>query len=90
MLSARFAQLPPSTEVAAALQTGTTIAATTGVPQPPAAAASPAAVSADTLADPKLAFDYTHLGREGAEFFSAMITRELIAAVPALRRYLIP
>ena len=90
MLSARFAQLPPSTEVAAALQTGTTIAATTGVPQPPVATTSPVAGAADTLADPKLAFDYTHLGREGAEFFSAMITRELIAAVPGLRRYLIP
>ena len=90
VLSARFAQLPPSTEVAAALQTGTTIAATTGVPQPPAATATPVAGSTDTLGDPKLAFDYTHLGREGAEFFSAMITRELIAAVPALKRYLIP
>ena len=90
VLSARFAQLPPSTEVSAALQTGTTIAATTGVPQPPAAAAPPVAASGDTLGDPKLAFDYTHLGREGAEFFSTMITRELIAAVPALRRYLIP
>jgi lysophospholipase L1-like esterase len=90
VLSARFAQLPPSVEVAAALQTGTTIAATTGVPQPPAGAVAPAASAADTLADPKLAFDYTHLGHEGAEFFSAMVTRELIAAAPALRRFLIP
>jgi lysophospholipase L1-like esterase len=91
VLSARFAQLPPSPDVAASLQTGTTIAAATGVPQPPAAAVvSPAAASPDTLGDPKLAFDYTHLGREGAEFFSAMITRELISAAPALRRYLIP
>jgi lysophospholipase L1-like esterase len=90
VLSARFAQLPPSPDVAAALQTGTTIAATTGVPQPPAPAPSPIAVGADTLGDPKLAFDYTHLGREGAEFFSTMVTRELIAAAPALRRYLIP
>jgi lysophospholipase L1-like esterase len=90
VLSARFAQLPPPTEVATALQTGTTIAATTGVTQPPVATATPAAGSTDTLGDPKLAFDYTHLGREGAEFFSAMVTRELIAAVPALKRYLIP
>lgn len=83
VLSAKFAQLPPSLEVAAALQTGTTIASTTGV----APAPSPAA--AVDLGDPKLAFDYTHLGKEGASFFSAMVTRELIAAVPELRRYLI-
>ena len=92
VLSARFAQLPPSKEVAAALQSGTTIAATTGVPQPPAAAtADPQTSTApEQLGDPKLAFDYTHLGREGADFFSAMVTRRLIAAVPALKRYLIP
>jgi len=88
VLAARFAQLPPSREVAAALQSGTTIAASTGVPQP-AAAADPQPV-AELLGDLKLAFDYTHLGREGADFFAAMVTRELIAAVPALRRYLIP
>ena len=88
VLSARFAQLPPSREVAAGLQSGTTIAASTGVPQP-AAAADPPPV-AELLGDTKLAFDYTHLGREGADFFAAMVTRELIAAVPALRRYLIP
>lgn len=89
VLAARFAQLPPSPEVAAALVTGTTIASATGV-----AAAAPAAAGApspafDPTADPKLAFDYTHLGREGADFFAAMVTRELIGAVPALRKYLI-
>ena len=88
VLAARFAQLPPSREVAAALQSGTTIAASSGVPQP-AAAADPQPV-AELLGDLKLAFDYTHLGREGADFFAGMVTRELIAAVPALRRYLIP
>jgi lysophospholipase L1-like esterase len=88
VLSARFAQLPPSPEVAAALQTGTTIAASTGATPPPAQSAGVAATNFDPLADPKLAFDYTHLGREGADFFAAMITRELAAAVPALRRYL--
>jgi lysophospholipase L1-like esterase len=86
VLAARFAQIPPSPEVAAALLTGTTIASSTGV-----AAATPAAIPAfDPTGDAKLAFDYTHLGREGADFFATMITRELIAAVPALRRYLIP
>jgi lysophospholipase L1-like esterase len=89
VLAARFAQLPPSVEVAAALQTGTTIAASTGVAPAPSPTATPATASNDQLGDPKLAFDYTHLGREGATFFSAMVTRELIAAVPELRRYLI-
>jgi lysophospholipase L1-like esterase len=88
-LAARFAQLPPSPEVAAALQTGTTIAASTGVTPPPVPAAGAAGTGFDPMADPKLAFDYTHLGREGADFFAAMITRELLAAVPALRRYLL-
>lgn len=88
VLAARFAQLPPSPEVAAALQTGTTIAAS-GVTPPPAPAYGAASTGFDPMADPKLAFDYTHLGREGADFFAAMITRELLAAVPALRRYLV-
>ena len=93
VLAARLAQLPPSPEVAAALQTGTTVAASTGVtPASAPAAGAPggaASTAFDPMADPKLAFDYTHLGREGADFFAAMVTRELLAAVPALRRYLI-
>ena len=89
VLAARFAQLPPSPEVAAALQTGTTIAASTGAAPPPVPAAGAASTGFDPMADPKLAFDYTHLGREGADFFAAMVTRELLAAVPALRRYLV-
>ncbi|HXT71180.1 MAG TPA: rhamnogalacturonan acetylesterase [Vicinamibacterales bacterium] len=86
VLSARFAQLSPSPEIAAALQTGTTIAAAPA----PTPSATPAPATMDSLGDPKLAFDYTHLGREGADVFSAMVTRELIAGVPALRRFLIP
>jgi lysophospholipase L1-like esterase len=89
VLAARFAQLPPSPEVATALQTGTTIASSTGVTPPPVPVTGTASTGFDPMADPKLAFDYTHLGREGADFFSAMVTRELIAAVPALRRYLV-
>jgi hypothetical protein len=37
-----------------------------------------------------LAFDYTHVGPEGADLFSAMVVEELARAVPALRRQLIP
>lgn len=89
VLAARFAQLPPSPEVAAALVTGTTIASSTGVATPPPTTSGTTSAAFDPTADPKLAFDYTHLGREGADFFAAMVTHELIAALPALRKFLI-
>jgi len=38
----------------------------------------------------KRAFDYTHLGSEGADFFAAIVADELAQAVPQLRRQLIP
>lgn len=93
MMSARFAQSPPPPAVAAALLTGTTIPASTGVA--PAAAATPATqaqinAAAEPLGQARTSFDYTHLGKEGAEFFAALVTRDLIAVVPALRRSLVP
>jgi lysophospholipase L1-like esterase len=94
-LAAGFAQSPPSPTVAAALLTGTTIAASTGLPAPPAPTSAPSPVPAqnnaavEPMGDAKLSFDYTHLGPAGASFFSAMVTRELALAVPALRRNLI-
>jgi len=99
-LAAGFAQSPPSPIVAAALLTGTTIAANTGMPVPAApAAAGPSPSSApapaqnnaavEPMGDAKLSFDYTHLGPTGATFFATMVTRELAIAVPALRRSLI-
>lgn len=88
----KFAQRPPSPEVIeAATRTGTTIAASTGVPATPAAPApapqSNAAV--EPMGQAKLAFDYTHLGVVGADYFSAIVTDELSKSVPALRRYLV-
>ncbi|QTC91151.1 rhamnogalacturonan acetylesterase [Brevundimonas goettingensis] len=94
-LAAGFAQSPPSPIVAAALLTGTTVPANTGAPVPaaPAAGAAPAPTqnnaAVEPMGDAKLSFDYTHLGPTGAAFFSAMVTRELALAVPALRRNLI-
>lgn len=69
----KLAQMPPSPEVAAAAASGTTIPAQTGV----------AAGKAN------IAFDYTHLGRDGADFFAKMVTDELAVQVPALRPYLV-
>ena len=92
MMSARFAQSPPSPEVAAALLTGTTIPASTGVTPTPATPAVPSQNNAavEPLGQARVSFDYTHLGREGADFFAALVTRDLILAVPALRRVLVP
>ena len=92
-MSARFAQVAPSGEVAAALLTGTTISAQPATPST-AAAPAPAArtvenAAMEPLGQARLSFDNTHLGEEGAAFFAAMVTRDLIAAVPALRGRLV-
>lgn len=102
-MAARFAQAAPSAEVSAAMLTGTTIPASTGVPLtvlPTAPAPAPSQIPAQTqaqanaAAEPvgqaRTAFDYTHLGRAGADFFAAMVTRDLMIAVPDLRRGLVP
>jgi hypothetical protein len=41
------------------------------------------------MAQPKLSFDRTHLGIDGANYFAAMVTRELAAAVPEMRPLLV-
>jgi lysophospholipase L1-like esterase len=98
----RFAQLPPTPEQVSAAQRGTTIgearAAAGGsqasVNQTPAASAAKATPQENAAAEPmgqaKLAFDYTHLGPEGADFFAAIVADELARAVPQLRKQLIP
>lgn len=87
----KFAQRPPSAEVLeAATKTGTTIAASTGVPVAPGATPTPQNNAAvEPMGQAKLSFDYTHLGVVGADYFSAIVTDELAKSVPALRRYLI-
>ena len=90
----RFAQRPPSPEVLAAARTGTTIAANP-VPAPaPTGTSAPAQPQNNAAVEPmgqaKLAFDYTHLGEAGADYFSVLVANELAKAAPTLRRYLIP
>jgi lysophospholipase L1-like esterase len=80
----RFAQRRPTAAVAEAAKSGTTIPAATEVDDTPAPASLPG------MAQPKRSFDYTHLGREGADFFAAMMTRELAEKIPDLRPLLIP
>ena len=79
----RFAQVPPSPEVQAAAAKGTTIPAakTETVVQPGSATPQ--------WGERKLAFDYTHLGREGADYFAKQVVDVLGAQVPEMRPLLI-
>lgn len=89
----RFAQKPPSDPVREAGKTGNTIPGSTGVvPVPAMTPVTEAQIRATTepMGQARLSFDYTHLGREGADFFAAMVTRELAKVVPELRKDLIP
>ncbi len=88
----RLSQVPPSPPVLAAARTGTTTDSKTGVTPTAPRVLTDAQVNAmaEPLGDPKLAFDYTHLGREGADYFAKIVTVEIASAVPALRRYLLP
>ncbi|MFT3996932.1 MAG: rhamnogalacturonan acetylesterase [Asticcacaulis sp.] len=89
----RFAQKPPSPQVLEAGKTGTTIPGSTGVtpaPNAPPMTAEQIRNSIEPMGQTKLSFDYTHLGSEGADFFAAIVTRELARVVPDLRRDLIP
>jgi len=47
-------------------------------------------VMVNPMAQPKLSFDHTHLGVEGANYFATMVTHELSAAIPEMRPLLVP
>lgn len=74
-----------SAQVSAALG-GTTVGAA------PVAGAPVAQNNAVTepMGQAKLAFDYTHLGPDGAALFATLVTEELARQVPSLRPLLIP
>jgi len=90
----KFAQRPPSAEVVdAATRTGTTIAASTGPQNTANVTPTPGQqnnAASEPMGQARLAFDYTHLGVAGADYFSTLVTDELSKSVPALRRYLVP
>ncbi len=94
----QFAQQPPAPELVAAAQSGTTAGSAPATSAPttssPAANAKPSAAAGNAAIEPmgqaKLAFDYTHLGPAGADFFAAIVADELARAVPGLRRELVP
>ena len=70
----RFAQLPPGMRGTEVLPADPKVTETQDRP----------------MATPKLSFDRTHLGTEGAHYFATMVTRQLARAVPELRPALIP
>ncbi|QHB73399.1 rhamnogalacturonan acetylesterase [Stenotrophomonas sp. 364] len=72
-------------QVSAALG-GTTVGAAPVVGAP---AAQDNAVT-EPMGQAKVAFDYTHLGPEGAALFATLVTEELARQVPSLRPLLIP
>lgn len=82
-----MAMAPPSHEVLAAAETGTTA----GLKSQPNTSVQPdMAVAQDNAAvepvgAPSGTFDYTHLGAKGAEYFANIVAYELAKAVPALR-----
>lgn len=80
--SMKLAMVPPSDALIAAARTGTSAPASQmATPQ-----TTPVANAAtEPLGLPKRAFDYTHVGPEGAEFFATRIARHLAHAVPSLR-----
>lgn len=96
VLAMRLAQRPPDPEQVAAAQAGTTIGKrpvpTAVGPSTAATAAAPVQDNAATepMGQARLAFDYTHLGPDGADLFAAIVADELAQQVPALRRLLLP
>ncbi len=89
-LATQFAQFPPSREQAAAALTGTTAPLPAATPSPAPTAPEQRAAGAEPMGRPRLVFDYTHLGRTGADFFAAIVAHELARAAPEMRRFLVP
>lgn len=91
----KLGELAPPADVAAAANSGTTTGAmfyepaipgAVVPPRPPTAPAEPPSA----MASFKPVFDYTHLGPEGADVFSAMIAKALAEVEPELGRQLRP
>ncbi|MEB1180635.1 rhamnogalacturonan acetylesterase [Xanthomonas campestris pv. campestris] len=102
VLAMRLAQRPAEPAQLVAAQSGTTIGKTpaqTVAPSPAPASVAKTTTTAATAQDnasaepmgqAKLAFDYTHLGADGADLFAAIVADELAQHVPTLRPLLIP
>jgi len=83
----RMAQAPATQAQVVSALAGTTVGAA-----PTTAATTTAAQNAlvEPMGQAKVAFDYTHLGPEGAATFASLVANELAVAVPELRPLLLP
>jgi lysophospholipase L1-like esterase len=89
--ASKLAQRPPSAAVAAAAANGTTIGETNGQTNGQTSESdAPAPTPVPGMAQSKLAFDYTHLGRSGSDYFAAMMATELAKQVPDMKQLLVP
>lgn len=93
--SLKFAEIPPPPQVVAAAKSGTTTGAMFYEPAIPGAVVPPRPPTAppsppSAMGEFKAVFDYTHLGPEGADYFSAIVAKALAQAVPELGRQLLP
>lgn len=84
----RMAQMPASQAQVVAALGGTTIGAAPAPGAPAAATQNHAA--AEPMGQAKRAFDYTHLGDEGAATFASVVAAQLASAVPEMRSLLLP
>jgi len=85
------ASMPLAQAAAAPAQVSAALGGTTVGAAPAAGALT---VQNNSLTEPmgqaKVAFDYTHLGPDGAALFATLVTEELARQVPSLRPLLIP
>lgn len=81
-----FAQVAPTPAITSAAKTGTTIDA----PKTETVTTATPSSAVPSMGKINLAFDYTHLGEKGADYFAKMVTDELAQQVPALRPLLVP
>lgn len=91
----RFGEVPPPADIAEAAKSGTTTGAMFYEPAIPGAVVPPRPPAQPpgpprAMAEFKPVFDYTHVGPEGADYFSAMIAKALAQAVPELGKNLLP
>ena len=84
--SARLAEIPPPPEVLEAAKTGNVVPSSKlakPVPTPVASGPGPQGTFNQV-------FDYTHIGRVGADYFSAIVADGLARAVPELQKDVLP
>ena len=84
--AARLAEIAPPPEVLEAAKSGNVVSAAT-LPKPEPSHGLPPPGPGGAF---NQVFDYTHLGRTGAETFSALVADGLARAVPQLQKDILP